>query len=343
QARALGLADRIAFAGFREDIPSVLAGTDLVVLPSLNEGMGRVLVMAMVLGKPIVATRVGGVAELLGDGEAGVLVPARDPAALAEAISEPPDRAAWPEAVPPHALGGGGDPVTGPAQPGSSDGSGGRSRAAAGGGRPRALHLEQRRSEPGGADHPGARPGHRGHLPDGEPPAAIRIRAASAPQPPAVSRGVPLPAQPGARAVPGGGPRSERAPARGPADPRGRGDPPLLLDRRSLERQPDHVQRAEEHPGLRPVSPRRLPGPPGRREPRRVALEPGEPRVALARRPGGPGGVAAPAPPPASGSPPALPAQRGAAIHRLRDPLSGTRGGVAGQQLSLSPRPRLPV
>ena len=87
QARALGLQDRIAFAGFREDIPSVLAGTDLVVLPSLNEGMGRVLVMAMVLGKPIVATRVGGVAELLGDGEAGVLVPARDPAALAEAIS----------------------------------------------------------------------------------------------------------------------------------------------------------------------------------------------------------------------------------------------------------------
>jgi len=86
QARDLGLSDRIVFTGFREDIPSVLAGSDIVVLPSINEGMGRVLVMAMALGKPIVATRVGGVAELLGDGEAGLLVPARHPAALAEAI-----------------------------------------------------------------------------------------------------------------------------------------------------------------------------------------------------------------------------------------------------------------
>ncbi len=86
QARALGLSDRIVFAGFREDIPSVIAAMDVLVLPSLNEGMGRVLVMAMALGKPIVATRVGGVPELLGDGEAGLLVPPGDPAALAEAV-----------------------------------------------------------------------------------------------------------------------------------------------------------------------------------------------------------------------------------------------------------------
>lgn len=87
QARALGLGDRITFTGFREDVPSLLAGMDVFVLPSLNEGMGRVLVMAMALGKPIVATRVGGIPELLGDGEAGLLVPPGDPAALAEAIS----------------------------------------------------------------------------------------------------------------------------------------------------------------------------------------------------------------------------------------------------------------
>jgi glycosyltransferase involved in cell wall biosynthesis len=87
RVRAAGLADRITFAGFREDVASVMAAADLVVLPSINEGMGRVLVMAMALGKPIVATHVGGVAELLGEGEAGVLVPARDPGALAEAIS----------------------------------------------------------------------------------------------------------------------------------------------------------------------------------------------------------------------------------------------------------------
>ncbi|MBI4572929.1 MAG: glycosyltransferase family 4 protein [candidate division NC10 bacterium] len=97
QAGALRLGDRITFAGFREDVPSIMAGMDIVALPSLNEGMGRVLVMAMALGKPIVATRVGGVAELLGDGEAGLLVPARDSAALAEAIGtllQDPARAA---------------------------------------------------------------------------------------------------------------------------------------------------------------------------------------------------------------------------------------------------------
>lgn len=87
QARALGLTDRVTFTGFREDVPSVMGGMDVVVLPSLNEGMGRVLVMAMALGKPIVATRVGGVAELLAHGEAGLLVPPRDPRALAEAIT----------------------------------------------------------------------------------------------------------------------------------------------------------------------------------------------------------------------------------------------------------------
>ncbi len=87
RVRARGLQERILFTGFREDVASVIAGMDLVVLPSINEGMGRVLVMAMALGKPIVATRVGGVAELLGDGEAGLLVPPRDPAALADAIT----------------------------------------------------------------------------------------------------------------------------------------------------------------------------------------------------------------------------------------------------------------
>jgi glycosyltransferase involved in cell wall biosynthesis len=87
RVRAKGLQDRVLFTGFREDAASVMAGIDLIVLPSINEGMGRVLVMAMALGKPIVASRVGGVGELLGEGEAGILVPPGDPAALAEAIS----------------------------------------------------------------------------------------------------------------------------------------------------------------------------------------------------------------------------------------------------------------
>jgi glycosyltransferase involved in cell wall biosynthesis len=86
RAQTLGIADRVHFAGFRADAPAVLAGMDVFVLPSLNEGMGRVLVMAMALGKPIVATRVGGVPELLDGGKAGLLVPPADPSALAEAV-----------------------------------------------------------------------------------------------------------------------------------------------------------------------------------------------------------------------------------------------------------------
>ena len=86
QARTLGLGDRLVFAGHREDVPSLIAGMDIFALPSLNEGMGRVLVMAMALGKPIVASKVGGVPELLGEGEAGVLVPPGDSRALAHAI-----------------------------------------------------------------------------------------------------------------------------------------------------------------------------------------------------------------------------------------------------------------
>lgn len=96
QARDLGVADRIHFAGFRQDVPALIAGMDLFVLPSLNEGMGRVLVMAMALGKPIVASRVGGVPELLGQGEAGLLIPPADPASLSNAVCmllEDPERA----------------------------------------------------------------------------------------------------------------------------------------------------------------------------------------------------------------------------------------------------------
>lgn len=86
RARRLGVDSRVIFTGYREDIPALIAGMDVFVLPSLNEGMGRVLVMAMALGKPIVASRVGGVPELLGQGEAGLLVPPADLRALADAI-----------------------------------------------------------------------------------------------------------------------------------------------------------------------------------------------------------------------------------------------------------------
>ncbi len=96
RARRLGVESRVIFTGYREDVPSLIAGMDVFVLPSLNEGMGRVLVMAMALGKPIVASRVGGVPELLGQGEAGLLIPPADPASLSNAVCmllEDPERA----------------------------------------------------------------------------------------------------------------------------------------------------------------------------------------------------------------------------------------------------------
>ena len=91
---ARGGLTRCSFAGHREDVASLIGGMDVFVLPSLNEGMGRVLVMAMALGTPIVASRTGGVPELLEDGRAGVLVPPADPGAIAEAACGLLDRPA---------------------------------------------------------------------------------------------------------------------------------------------------------------------------------------------------------------------------------------------------------
>jgi len=86
QARGLGLESRVHFAGWREDVPDVLAVSDVFVLPSESEGFGRVVVEAMAMAHPVVATAVGGVPEVIRDGETGILVPPSDPAALADAV-----------------------------------------------------------------------------------------------------------------------------------------------------------------------------------------------------------------------------------------------------------------
>lgn len=86
-AAALGIGERIAFLGHREDVPGVLAQLDLFVLPSLYEPFGRVLIEAMAAGKPIVASRAGGVPEIVLDGETGLLVAPGDPQALADAVA----------------------------------------------------------------------------------------------------------------------------------------------------------------------------------------------------------------------------------------------------------------
>ena len=86
QARELGVADRVLFAGYRGDVPAVLDSIDLFVLPSWIEGLPLVLLEAMAHRRPVVATPVGGTPELVVDGETGVLVPPREPARLAQAI-----------------------------------------------------------------------------------------------------------------------------------------------------------------------------------------------------------------------------------------------------------------
>jgi glycosyltransferase involved in cell wall biosynthesis len=87
-AGELGISDRVTFAGHREDIPAVMSALDLFVLPSLYEPFGRVLIEAMGARKPVVASRAGGVPEIVLDGETGVLVPPGEPEALADAIAD---------------------------------------------------------------------------------------------------------------------------------------------------------------------------------------------------------------------------------------------------------------
>jgi glycosyltransferase involved in cell wall biosynthesis len=87
RAASPGLAGRVHVLGAREDVPRLLAACDVVVHPSvLAEPFGRVLVEAMLAGRAVVATRAGGVPEVVTDGETGVLVPAGDARTLGEAL-----------------------------------------------------------------------------------------------------------------------------------------------------------------------------------------------------------------------------------------------------------------
>lgn len=85
-AHSHGVAERVRFLGHRQDVADLLAACDLFVLPSLYEGLPLAVLEAMAAGVPVVATDVGGTNEVVLDGETGVLVPAADAAALAQAI-----------------------------------------------------------------------------------------------------------------------------------------------------------------------------------------------------------------------------------------------------------------
>lgn len=78
---------RVHFLGWRPDVHELLHSFDMLVLPSLNEGMGRVLVEAMAAGLPVIGTRVGGIPDLIKDEVNGLLVPPADAVALERAIS----------------------------------------------------------------------------------------------------------------------------------------------------------------------------------------------------------------------------------------------------------------
>jgi glycosyltransferase involved in cell wall biosynthesis len=86
-ARRMGVETRVHLPGFRRDVLSCLAAADVVVNPSLTEGLPNVVLEAMSVGAPVVATAVGGVPELIRDGSTGWLVAAGEPGALAAAIA----------------------------------------------------------------------------------------------------------------------------------------------------------------------------------------------------------------------------------------------------------------
>ena len=86
QAAALRIAHRVVFTGRRDDVPAVTAALDVAVLPSYREAQGLSILEAMALSRPVVASRVGGIPEVIEDGVSGLLVPPHDAAALAAAI-----------------------------------------------------------------------------------------------------------------------------------------------------------------------------------------------------------------------------------------------------------------
>ena len=97
QARALGLGDRLVFLGFQRDVAAVLSALDVLVFPSLWEGTPLTVFEALAMGKPIVATDADGLMDVLIDRRDALVVPKRDSARIAAAVStliEQPELAA---------------------------------------------------------------------------------------------------------------------------------------------------------------------------------------------------------------------------------------------------------
>jgi glycosyltransferase involved in cell wall biosynthesis len=85
-AHAIGLGDRIHFTGSRTDIPDLMRSIDVLVVPSLNEGFGRVIVEANAVGVPAVGADAAGIPEVIEDGVTGYLVPPKDAPAMSAVV-----------------------------------------------------------------------------------------------------------------------------------------------------------------------------------------------------------------------------------------------------------------
>ncbi len=85
-AERLSVRDRLTLVGMQDDVAPFLHAMDLFVLPSHTEGLPITILEAMAAGRPVVATAVGGIPEVVRDGETGILVPERDPRQLADAV-----------------------------------------------------------------------------------------------------------------------------------------------------------------------------------------------------------------------------------------------------------------
>lgn len=85
-AKKLEIEQHVIFTGFRSDIPAILGLLDVFVMPSLREGLGLSIIEAMLAGKPIVASNVYGIPEVVLDQETGILIPLGEPKVLADAI-----------------------------------------------------------------------------------------------------------------------------------------------------------------------------------------------------------------------------------------------------------------
>jgi len=83
---AFDLEDKVEFIGYRQDIPNLLLGIDIMVQSSIEEGFGLSIIEAMAMNKPVIGTNVGGVPEIIEQGRTGYLIQSKNPVELAEKI-----------------------------------------------------------------------------------------------------------------------------------------------------------------------------------------------------------------------------------------------------------------